>query len=147
MTKKERLNKIIDLITDEEISTQEELTERLNAVGCKVSQATVSRDINELTLIKVDGLNKKTKYAVVDNAQNIPEKIVNLFKQITISITAVNNFIVIKTMAGNASSAGIAIDRMYFSGVLGTVAGDDTLLVVAKSDKDADIISKSLRML
>ena len=147
MSKKERLLAINNLINEFEIDTQEELTEKLNSLGFNVSQATVSRDINELNLIKVEGVNKKFKYKAVYDNLNLSKKIVDLFKQITLSIACANNLIVIKTLAGNASSAGMAFDEMQFPQVLGTVAGDDTLLVIAKTNSDAEIIMKKLRML
>lgn len=147
MSKKERLLAINNLINEFEIETQEELTEKLNELGFNVSQATVSRDINELNLIKVDGVNKKFKYKTVDTNIILSPKIVDLFKHVTTSIACANNLIVIKTLAGNASSAGMAFDEMKFPQVLGTVAGDDTLLVIAKTNSDAEIIIKKLRTL
>ena len=148
MAKKDRLEKIKSLITEYEISTQEELTEMLNKEGYDVSQATVSRDINKLNLVKAEGLQKKTKY-ILGGAEksNVSDKIIDLFKQITLSISSVNNLIIVKTLNGNGNSAGMAIDKMNFSEVLGTIAGDDTLLVVTKSEADANFIVKSLRML
>lgn len=147
MSKNDRLKAIENLIIENEIDTQEELTEKLNDLGFDVSQATVSRDINQLNLIKVEGLVKKFKYAKVNAGGNLSEQIVNLFKQVTLSIACANNLLVIKTLAGNASAAGMAFDEMHFPQVLGTVAGDDTLLVVAKTNSDAEIILKSLRTL
>ena len=146
MTKKARLNAILELIKENEISTQEELTAKLNEKGFDVSQATVSRDINELDLIKVDGTAKKSVYRKVDNGNTeIPQKIRDLFRQITVSIVAANNLIVVKTLNGNGSSAGMAIDQMHIPQILGTIAGDDTLLIVAKNNADAEIIVKILR--
>ncbi len=147
MSKKERLLAINNIINEFEVDTQEELTERLNSLGFNVSQATVSRDINQLNLIKVEGVNKKFKYKTVDTNLNLSPKIIDLFKQITLSVACANNLIVIKTLAGNASSAGMAFDEMKFPQVLGTVAGDDTLLVIAKTNSDAEIIMKKLRTL
>lgn len=148
MTKKERLNLILELITENEICTQEELTEILVAKGYNVSQSTISRDLNELNLIKVEGSNKKYKYAKTSLAdKELTPQIINLFKQVTISMACANNLIVIKTLAGNANTAGMAVDQMHFSQVLGTIAGDDTLLIVANSNSDAEYIVKSLRML
>ena len=147
MSKKERLLAINNIINEFEVDTQEELTERLNAMGFNVSQATVSRDINELNIVKVEGENKKFKYKTVETNLCLSPKIVDLFKQITLSIACANNLIVIKTLAGNASSAGMAFDEMKFPQVLGTVAGDDTLLVIAKTNSDAEIIMKKLRTL
>ena len=148
MTKKDRLNKILSLIEEDEICTQEELTDRLTSLGYNVSQSTVSRDINELNLIKTEGVDKKYKYIAANkSASKITPQMISLFKQITVSMQCANNLIVIKTLGGNASSAGMAIDDMHFPQVLGTVAGDDTLLVITKTNADAEIIIKSLRML
>lgn len=148
MAKIDRLEKIKSLITEYEISTQEELTDMLNNAGYNVSQATVSRDINKLNLVKSEGVQKKTKYVLGnEDKSSVSEKIIDLFKQITVSIASVGNLIVIKTLNGNGNSAGMAIDKMNFSEVLGTVAGDDTLLIVTKSEADANFIVKSLRML
>ncbi len=145
MTKKERHKKILELINEFEIDTQEELTSRLNEYGCDVSQATVSRDIKELDLIKSAGREKKVKYLKLSNNVDIPKKIIDLYKHVTLSISYANNLIVIKTLSGNASSAGMAIDAMHFPQVLGTIAGDDVLLIIAKSNSDAETIVKTLR--
>ena len=148
MNRKERLSKILELISTYEVSTQEELTDKLLNEGLDVSQSTVSRDIKDLNLIKVEGVNKKFKYTKAVLSQgNISERTINLFKQTTISIECANNLIVLKTLSGNAGTAGMAIDEMNFSQVLGTIAGDDTVLIIAKTNSDAEIILKSLRTL
>ena len=147
MTKKERLNVILDVIKEYEVATQEELTEILNKKGLDVSQATISRDIKELNLIKAEGKTIKSKYVKVDTIESVSPKIVDLFKHVTVSIANVNNLIVIKTLSGNAGTAGMAIDGMHFPQVVGSIAGDDTLLVITKNEADAQIIVKSLRML
>ena len=148
MSKKQRLLDIENLITNYEISTQEELTVKLNELGYNVSQSTLSRDINDLNLIKVEGVSKKFKYAKNKSTANkISPQFVNLFKQVVLSIDYANNLIVIKTLAGNANAAGMAIDQMHIPEILGTVAGDDTLLVIAKTNSDAEMIIKSLKVL
>lgn len=146
MTKKERLNKILSLIDEYELSTQEELTAKLNELGYNVSQATVSRDINELNLTKGVGKGKRSKYVKSQNAMaDVPQRILELYRNITLSVASANNLVIIKTLTGNGSSAGMAIDAMHFPQILGTVAGDDTLLIVTKTDKEAEIIVKALR--
>lgn len=148
MTKKERHSKICELIKEFEISTQEELTDKLNQLGFGVSQATVSRDIKDLGLVKRQGASKKIKYVKYDiKSQGISDKIISLFSQIVLSVDFANNLIVIKTLSGNGGSAGMAIDQMHFPEVLGTVAGDDTLLIVTKTNSDAESIVKTLRNL
>ncbi len=146
MTKTERLNLIKKIISEFEISTQEELTNKLVELGYKASQATVSRDIKDLNLIKVNGKTKKSIYVLpkIESATVSP-KIVELFRQVTTSIEVANNLIVIKTLSGNAGTAGMAIDHMGINNILGTIAGDDTLLIVTKTEKDAKIIEKGLK--
>ena len=148
MIKKSRHQAIISLINSFDVSTQEELTAKLVEQGFVVSQATVSRDIKDLNLIKVEGANKKTKYVKVDLAQNklTPQRI-SMFKQIMLSIESANNLIVLKTISGNASAAGMAVDEINFPQVLGTVAGDDTLLIITKTASDAEIVVKGLKSL
>lgn len=148
MKKSERLDLILNVIKEKEIANQEELTEVLNQYGCNVSQATVSRDVTELGLIKVSGIDKKTKYFhAVSISQNFSQKNIDLFKHITISIVVANNLVVVKTLAGNGSSAGYTVDSMHISQILGTIAGDDTLVIIAKNNFDAEIISQILRSL
>ena len=148
MSKKQRLQDIINLINSKEIDTQDEITDALNKLGYNVSQATVSRDINELGIIKIAGITKKFRYSVADNIkEEISPKIIALYKHVTISVEEANNLIVVKTLSGNAGAAGMAIDQMKFSRIIGTVAGDDTLLIITKTSADAEIIAKSLRML
>ena len=148
MIKKSRYQAIISLINSVDISTQEELTARLVEQGFIVSQATISRDIKDLNLIKVEGANKRTKYVQMDLVQNklTPQRI-SLFKQITLSIENANNLIVLKTISGNASAAGMAVDEINFPQVLGTVAGDDTLLIITKTAADAELVVKGLKSL
>lgn len=148
MTKNQRHQLIIDIIKENEIGTQEQLTAMINKTGQKVSQATISRDIEELNLIKVSGNKNKYKYVLPVVAQEkVPQNIIDLLKQVTISITEVNNMIIIKTLSGNAGTAGMAVDQMHISEILGTVAGDDTLLVITKSNSDAQIVIKILNNL
>jgi len=146
MSKKNRLDTIIDLIENFEIDTQEELTDRLIAEGFSVSQATVSRDMKTLNIIKASGNQKKFRYVKAPTASNVvSDKILSLYKQVTLSISQANNLIVIKTLSGNANTVGMAVDAMHLPQVLGTIAGDDTLLVVTKNSADAEIVVKSLR--
>lgn len=146
MSKKKRLQTILSIIEENEISTQEEITEKLLERGFNVSQATVSRDIKELDLIKTGADGGRSFYRKPATVQDeIPQKIKDLFKQITVSIVSANNLVVVKTLNGNGGAVGMAVDRMNIPQILGTIAGDDTLLIVAKNSSDADIIVKVLR--
>ena len=147
MTKKERLQLILNLIEEVEVGTQEELTEILNQRGHNVSQSTISRDVKELNLVKAEGKKLKSKYVKLYTTESVSPKIIELFKHVTVSISGVNNLIIVKTLTGNAGSAGMALDQMGFPQVIGSIAGDDTLLIITKSEADANLIIKSLRML
>ncbi len=143
-----RRSAIIQLITSFDISTQEELTEKLAEMGFIVSQATISRDIKELNLIKIESENKKQKYTIIEDfGTKLSPQLISLFKQITVSIENANNLIVLKTISGNASAAGMAIDAIKFPQIIGTVAGDDTLLIITKTSADAEMVVKGLEQL
>ncbi len=141
-TRQEAIKKII---AEQEIATQGELTEALKERGYKTTQATVSRDINELRLVKIAGTTKKFKYAFEAEKPAIGNKIATIFKESVLSIDSSLNIIVIKTSGGSANSAAFFLDKLHMSEILGTVAGDDTLLIVAKSIEDAPIIMATLK--
>ncbi len=146
MIKKKRHSAILSLISENEICTQEELTSELIKQGYNVSQSTVSRDINELNLIKAESKTKKNIYVqALSSLNKISEQQINLLRHILVSVSSANNIVVVKTLSGNAGSAGMVIDEMNFSQVLGCVAGDDVVIIIAKSNSDAEIVSKALR--
>ncbi|MBO6263298.1 MAG: arginine repressor [Clostridia bacterium] len=146
MSKSVRQSKILEIITSMEVDTQEELASILNGYDFNVTQATVSRDIKELGLIKIAGKTKKYRYAIEsENGSINNEKMLNLFKNCVISIERVNNIIIVKTLGGNGNSAGVIIDRFRFVEVLGCVAGDDTVLIVAKGDNEAQFVVDKLK--
>ncbi len=143
-----RQMKMIELMQTREIETQEELATLLRRAGYKVTQATISRDIKELGIIKVSTDGNKQKYTYSsDEATSVSTKISNLFKHSVLSIEAANNLIVIKTIPGSANMAGMMVDRLSNPSILGCVAGDDTVLVIVKSADDADEITDILRQL
>lgn len=146
MTKKDRLSAIISLIEENEIGTQEELTQALNDMGYNVSQATVSRDINALALVKAEGVTKKSKYIKpISRVVDIPKNFIDIFKHVTESIVGAGNLVVVKTVSGNANSVGIVVDKLHMAEILGTIAGDDTLLIVTKSENDANKVIRVLK--
>lgn len=143
VTRNERQELILKLIAEEEIDTQEELRLALERRGIPVTQATISRDMRELDLIKVSGTNKKYRYAEV-RANSVSPKMQNLFRECVVEIRAVNNLLLVKTLGGNASNAGMVVDQMELKEIAGTVAGDDTLLVVCESAEDAARLAEKL---
>jgi transcriptional regulator of arginine metabolism len=137
---------ILDIISKKDIETQEELCAELNKLNFNVTQATISRDIKDLKLYKVAGTTKKYKYSYIESEGDaVNNKMRNLFRECVQSINAANNIIVIKTMRGNGSTAGTFVDSLQFSEVIGSVAGDDTLLIVVDSNEDTPIIVEKLR--
>lgn len=137
--KKKRHALILKLIAENEISTQDELMSLLQENGFQVTQATVSRDIKELQLVKSSVKNGPTKYTVSPHeAQNKhAKKFYNIFSQSVVSVVAAGNMAAIKCYAGTANAACAAIDSMQMPEVLATLAGDDTLFVLCKDEKSA----------
>lgn len=138
MARNLRQSKILEIITTKEIETQDDLVTSLKKVGYEVTQATISRDIKELGLIKVLTDNKKYKYAVIDsNSQAITNKSLNIFKECVITIKSANNLVVVKTLKGTAGLVSNLIDQMSLNNVLGCTYGEDTVLVITADVEDA----------
>ena len=139
-----RHSKILEIIENMDIETQEELAEELRKGGIVVTQATVSRDIKELRLVKVMASSGVSKYALIDNAETgISQKLIRVFAESVISIDSSNNLIVIKTIAGSAQAAASAIDSLGWEEIVGCIAGDDTILVVVRESQPVnDIINR-----
>ena len=145
MMRSGRHTTILDIISKMEIETQEELCADLNKQNYKVTQATVSRDIKELRLFKVAGVEKKYKYAYIDEGLNrISPKMQNLFRECVLSMRPAMNQVVIKTLRGNGSNAGMIVDKLNFQEIVGSIAGDDTLLIVTESPEQANIVVEKL---
>ena len=147
MARLQRQLKILEIIKNKEIDTQEELVDELRLAGYNVTQATVSRDIKELGLIKVASSNeKKYKYANVETSENaVSSKYVNLFREAVLDIKVAGNIIVLKTMVGSANSACAFVDKLGMPEIFGTIAGDDTAFLVIDNIKDADMVVDVLK--
>ena len=145
MKKIDRHNKILEIIASKEIDTQEELVDTLNSLNFNVTQATVSRDIQELGLIKVSGKIKKYKYSLMQNDEsNQKSKQASLFKNSVIKIDVAKNIVVVKTLVGNAGAVGAIVDNLNLIEIVGSVAGDDTIIIVARTDEDAKDVKRIL---
>lgn len=132
--KSARHNLILEIIEKKDIETQEELAEELKNHGVKVTQATVSRDIKELRLLKVLSECGGYKYATVERAEKgLNDRFIRILTESVVSMESVENFMVIKTLSASAGAASEAIDSMKWSEVLGTIAGDNTILVIGRS--------------
>ena len=141
MSTKLRRNRIIEIITTKCVNKQDDLANILIKEGFSVTQATVSRDIKELGIIKIKGSDGKSKYAIPEQNQShevSDEKVITLLKTFIVSVEAAKNLVVIKTLSGNGSACGMAIDNLKPDGVVGSIAGDDTLLIVTHDDNDAN---------
>ncbi len=147
MDKSKRQQQLLEIVTKIEVNTQEELIKILEAQGLKVTQATISRDIKELGLIKTSGRSKKYRYARVFDKHGDTNKLLELFKVAVISITCAQNLIVVKTLTGNASAVAATIDSQEIPEILGTLAGDDTVLVVSTDNNSAQQVATSLHSL
>lgn len=132
---------ILSIIEKDNIETQEELAAKLRDIGIVVTQATVSRDIKELRLLKVLTPDGSYKYATVDKAEHgVSERLVRMFIDSVLSISYAENLIVVRTLPGSANAAGEAIDSMRWPEVLGTISGDNTIFVAVRSSEEAPAV-------
>lgn len=132
---------IIDIIENTDIETQEELADALRQRGIKVTQATVSRDIKELRLLKVLTPMGSYKYATADKAENgLTDRFIRMLAESLLSVAASNNLIVVKTLAGSANVAAEALDSLHWPEVLGSIAGDNTILLIIRSEADVPAV-------
>jgi len=143
-----RHSKILEIINKNEIETQEELANTLCDSGFNVTQATVSRDIKELRLIKVLTREGRYKYATLKQHEtSMSERFKKLFRDSVISIDYASNIIVIKTLVGAANAAAAALDALNLKDVVGSLAGDDTIFVLIRNEENIDIAIKELENL
>ncbi|MGI6705487.1 MAG: arginine repressor [Clostridia bacterium] len=141
-----RHSMILDIIDKMDIETQEELAEELKRRGIDVTQATVSRDIKELRLIKVLSSNGVYKYATIDKAETgVTDRLIRMFSESVLSMDYANNLIVIKTISGSANAAAETIDALKWDEIVGTLAGDNTIFVVVRSEDMVESVIQKFR--
>ncbi len=141
-----RHEKIMELIQQYDIDTQEELAARLNEAGFKVTQATVSRDIRALKMTKVAGRDGKSRYAILQNTSAVlGDKYTRVLHDALTSIDVGQNMIVIKTVPGMAMGVAAALDAMKWEEILGSIAGDDTVMCAAGTSEQAVTAAQRLR--
>lgn len=138
---------ILDLITKNNIETQQELTIALSSIGFDVTQATVSRDIKELRLLKKLNASGRYVYAphTSENGEGVTDKMSIILSKSIVSVDYALNTVVIKTLAGMAQGAASVLDAMQFPECLGTIAGDDTIFVTVRSESAAQKLCKKLK--
>jgi len=145
--KNRRQEKILELITARDVETQEQLMIALSEAGFSVTQATISRDIKQLRLVKRMGPFGTMRYEPSDSG-NVPEfssTIENIFRQCVVQYCCSQNLVIIKTLPGLASAACSAIDQMALSTVLGSIAGDDTAFIAMRDSASASAFCEEIR--
>ena len=144
--KVKRQSKILELIRENDIETQEMLADLLNKAGFNVTQATVSRDIRELKLTKATMQSGKQKYvATAKESSFVTERLNRVFRDGIVSIDYAQNIVVIKTLVGMAMAVAAALDSMENSEIMGTTAGDDTIFCVVKNESKAVKLTENLK--
>lgn len=144
--KTKRQSKILELIRNNDIETQEELQAYLVKAGFVVTQATVSRDIRDMKLTKISTNGGKQKYvALNDSTEDLSEKFVRVLKDGYVSMDMAQNILVIKTVSGMAGAVCASIDAMNIHEIVGSIAGDDTIMCAIRTTEDTVAIMKKLR--
>ncbi len=148
--KNKRQEALLRLIRENSIGKQEDLTAALLALGFKVTQSTVSRDIKELRITKT--LDNNGNYRYISPAESISaggnfEKYIDIFSNAAISVRYSMNDVVIRCYSGMASSACVAVDHLYKDMIVGSLAGDDTIFIITESQTDAHKLTESLNKL
>lgn len=144
--KTNRQSKIIEIIQKNEVETQDELSALLEKDGFSVTQATVSRDIRELKLTKIPTAGGRQKYAVITDApENLSKKYERVLREGFLSMDMAQNILVIKTVSGMASAVCAAIDAMKMREIVGSIAGDDTIMCAIRTVDDTYAVMKKIR--
>lgn len=145
--RQKRQSQILKIISEKDIKTQEQLTDALRSMGFDTTQATVSRDIKELGLIKITSATGGYKYAAKQPQQAIEPKHIDVFSDAVISVDYALHTIVVKTYPGTAQAVCASCDMLIGSRVLGSIAGDDTILIITANEKTALSMCEELRKL
>ena len=147
--KAERQEAIRNILNEQEIQTQEELAEALRKRGFSVTQATVSRDIREMRLIKLSRANGGYQYGIQEGNTDIGsnERMIRMLRECMLSVESSGQMIVIKTLSGSANTAAEALDSMDMPDILGSIAGDNTIFLVARAEEKASMIAERVRNL
>lgn len=147
--KKTRQAKIIEMIQEYEIETQEELAEKLREAGFPVTQATISRDIRELKLSKMSKGGEGQKYVILkqDRDDQMSDKFIRVLRDAFVSMDMAGNILVIKTVSGMAMAVAAALDAMEFAEIVGCIAGDDTIFVAVRTVDETQALMEKIHVL
>lgn len=137
---------IRELVAQYEIETQEELADKLNAAGFTVTQATISRDIRELKLTKVPLGDGRQKYAVLPHTDTFfADKYIRVLKDGFVSMDMAQNILVLKTVSGMAMAVAAAVDAMRLQEIVGSIAGDDTIMMAVRTTQDTEVVMEKIQ--
>ncbi|MCA0147670.1 MULTISPECIES: transcriptional regulator AhrC/ArgR [Bacillaceae] len=143
MNKGQRHIKIREIITNRDVETQDELVEGLKNAGFNVTQATVSRDIKELHLVKVPLMDGRYKYSLpADQRFNPLQKLKRTLTDAFVKVDQAGHMLVMKTLPGNANAIGALIDNLDWEEILGTICGDDTCLIICRTEEETKVVSE-----
>lgn len=142
--KVKRQEAILELVKKYEIETQEELAEKLNKAGYAVTQATISRDIRELKLTKIQHGAKQVYAALTENKFSNSNKYIDILKHSFVSVDMAQNILVVKTASGTAMALAAALDSLHWDEIVGTIAGDDTVMCAIRTVEDTKKLMKRL---
>ncbi len=147
--KSKRHSKIIEIIKSKSIETQEELAEELKKAGFDVTQATVSRDIKNLKLVKKQDNNGKYKYTIIKEEKNeMVDRLSSILTNTVLNVENVDKMVVVKTLPGSASAAAEAIDSLHLGEIAGTIAGDNTIFIMVRTSEKAEmLVARILEMI
>ena len=146
--KSSRQDEILRIIRERDVETQEELAAELRETGYKVTQATVSRDIRELKLIKVAANGGGFKYAKPERHETaVSDRLTRILNDSLVNVDYSGNMIVVKTLSGSANVAAEALDNLGWEEILGTIAGDNTIFILARNETDTAEITNRIRKL
>ena len=145
--KGKRQQEILEIVAQRDIDTQEQLLEELKARGVTTTQATISRDIKQLHLVKAPAGQGKYRYAVSDHGSKIhvADKLQTIFRESIVNVDFAQNLVVIHTMSGLANGAAAALDGMKIDQLIGTLAGDDTVLLIMRDNESAAELATSIK--
>lgn len=146
--KDKRHRAILDIIDEFDIETQEDLATELVHRGFKVTQATISRDIKELHLVKAQGQNGAYRYAINESGAMLnTEKLLRVFKETVLSVQSAGNLVVVGTLTGSANAAAEVVDTMGMEGIIGTIAGDNTIFIAVSDPETGETVAGRLKQL
>lgn len=148
MSRSTRQSKILSLIAIHDIDTQEDLVHLLANEGFVVTQATVSRDIKELGLVKTLGANGSYRYTTKQTIDfSISTKLLNVVREATLSVVVANNLVVVKTIANSASAVSVAFEQILGNEIVGIVADRNTILIVCMTEVQANAVANQVKQL